>query len=208
MAWGIVWLLAGSVSLTAQSPRSYLTVFGGIHHHRAAGTVEDYVFGENDFPAIAAHNGYLFGFSYLGAVGKMIGLEIDARYIGPADVVLEDPSDGDTIEVKAGPHAPLTANFLFLPLPGRLRPYFVAGGGVDVFLGKGGKYTTRYGYEIEIPEPTSKERFDAEAHVGAGVLIAIGRKWGIRLDSRYVWIFDEGGTTGGVSLAAGLYFSL
>lgn len=208
MIIGCVVLLAMSIPLAAQTPRSYLTVFGGIHRHLAAGTVEEYVFGENDFPVIPAHNGYLFGFSYLGALGKMIGLEIDARYIGSTNVVLEDPSDGDTIEVKAGPHAPLTANFLFLPLAGRIRPYLAAGGGVDIFLGKGGTYTSRYGYEIVIPEPTSKERFDAEAHLGAGAFIAIGKKWGVRLDSRYVWIFDDGDTIGGISLAAGLFISL
>lgn len=200
--------LAACVPLAAQTPQSYLTVFGGIHHHQVAGTVEEYVFGENDFPVIPAHNGYLLGFSYLGAIGKRIGLEIDARYIGPANVDLEDPSDGDTIGVKAGPHAPLTANFLFLPLPGKIRPYLVAGGGVDIFLGKGGTYTSRYGYEIEIPKPTSKERFDAEAHLGAGAFIAIGEKWGVRLDSRYLWIFDDGDMIGGISLAAGLYLSL
>ncbi|MHB8055277.1 MAG: hypothetical protein ACYDH3_08525 [Candidatus Aminicenantales bacterium] len=200
-------IAAGFGPLAAQSPRNYLTLLGGIHHHLQSGSVDDYVLGENDFPVVPAHNGVLIGFSYMRTLGKMFGAEIDARFIGSAGVVLADPSDGDTIDVKSGPHAPLTLSALFLPLAGKIRPYLLAGGGVDVFLAGAASYTSRYGYQIDMPAPAFKERFDAEVHAGGGVFVAIGKRWGIRLDSRYVWIFDKPDTLGGFSLAAGFFLS-
>jgi outer membrane protein W len=136
----------------------------------------------------------------------MFGLEIDARFVGSSSVVLSDPSDGDTIAMKAGSHAPLTTNFLFLPFPGKIRPYLLAGGGADIYLAGAASYTSRFGYQIDVPAPKFKERFDPEVHVGGGIFVNVGKRWGVRLDSRYVWIFDQPAIRG-VSLAAGFFLS-
>ncbi len=207
IALGIGVILAGFGPLAAQSPRNYLTLVGGVHHHLQSGKTEDYFLDSNDFPVVPAHNGILFGFSYLWTFGKMFGLEIDARFVGSSSVVLSDPSDGDSIAMKAGSHAPLMTSFLFLPFPGKIRPYLLAGGGVDIYLAGAASYTSRFGYQIDVPAPKFKERFDPEVHVGGGIFVNVGKRWGVRLDSRYVWIFDQPDTIRGVSLAAGFFLS-
>jgi hypothetical protein len=202
---GLVLVIHGS--LAAQSPRNYFFLAGGVHHHFSSGSTDDYVLGENDFPVIPAHTGFLLGFSYLRMFGKMFGAEIEARFVGSSRVVLTDPSDGDSVEISAGPHASFTVNALFAPFPWAVRPYLVAGGGLDVILAGEAAYTSRYGYEIEVPAPAFKERFDPEVHVGAGVLVVVGKRWGFRLESRYGWIFDKPWTISGVSGSAGVFLS-
>jgi hypothetical protein len=200
-------IAAGFGPLAAQTPRSYLTLLGGIHHHYSSGSAADYVLGSNDFPVVPAHNGVLLGFSYLWTFGKMFGLEIDARFVGSSNVVLSDPSDGDTVAMKSGPHAPLTTNILLLPFAGKIRPYLLTGVGVDIYLTGAASYTSRFGYQIDMPAPAFKERFDPEVHAGGGVFVNVGKRWGVRLDSRYVWIFDQPDTIRGLSMAAGFFLS-
>ena len=191
----------------AQTRKNILTLFGGAHYHFLSGSTDEYVLGGNDFPVIPAHTGCVIGFSYLRTLGKMFGAEIDARFTASSLIELEDPSDGDTVEISAGPHASVTVNALFAPFSRAVRPYLLAGGGLDVFLAGDAAYTSRYGYEIEVPAPAFKERFDPETHVGAGILVVLGKKWGFRLESRYGWIFDKPRTLSGVSGSAGVFIS-
>lgn len=191
----------------AQTRKNFLTLYGGAHYHFLSGSTDEYVLGGNDFPVIPAHTGFVLGFSYLRTFGKMFGAEIDARFTASTLVELEDPSDGDTVEISAGPHASVTVNALFAPFPWAVRPYLLAGGGLDVFLAGDAVYASRYGYEVEVPAPAFKERFDPEAHVGAGVLVVLGKKWGFRLESRAGWIFDKPRTLSGVSGSAGIFLS-
>ena len=200
-------LLAVPGRAEAQTRNNFLTLYGGAHYHFQSGEMEDYVLGENDFPVLPAHTGCLFGFSYLRMFGKMFGAEIDVRFIGSSAVVLTDPSDRDTVEISAGPHASVALNALFVPFSRAVRPYLLAGGGLDAVLAGDASYTSRYGYVIDVPAPAFKERFDPEAHVGAGVLVIFRKKWGFRLESRYGWIFDEPRTLSGVSGSAGVFIS-
>ncbi|MCX6565540.1 MAG: hypothetical protein NTW38_03820 [Candidatus Aminicenantes bacterium] len=207
IALGIGLILAVQGAGQAQAAKNFLFLSGGAHYHFQSGETGEYVLGENDFPVIPAHTGFLLGFSYLRTFGKMFGAEIDARFVSSSHVVLTDPSDGDTVEISAGPHASFTVSALFAPFPWAVRPYLLAGGGLDVFLAGDASYTSRYGYVIDVPAPAFKERFDPEAHVGVGVLIVLGKRWGFRLESRYGWIFDRPRTLSGISGSAGVFLS-
>lgn len=208
----VIAALAGAILLAVpgaaqeKSRANILSIFGGVFDHFASGETGEYLLGENDFPVVPAHLGPLFGLSYL-RLGKRVGWEIDARFIGSTPVELEDPSDGDILEVSAGPHASLALNVLYAPFPGGVRPYLLAGGGLDVYLSGDAAYTSRYGFVIDIPAPVFKDRLDPEAHVGLGLLIVVGKSWGCRLEGRFGWIFEGERTLAGLSGAGGFYLA-
>lgn len=195
-------LLAVSGSAAEKSRANFLSLFGGIHYQLVSGETGDYVLGGNDFPVVPAHLGPLFGFSYFRMKNK-VGWEIDARYIGSVPVEMVDPSDGDILVVSAGPRAALALQVLYAPISGRFRPYLLAGGGVDIYLAGEAAYTSRYGFVIEIPAPEFKDRLDPEVHAGLGLLIAVGKAWGLRFEGRYGWVFEGERTLRGISGSGG-----
>lgn len=202
-------LLAAAGTAEALDRTNSLTLYGGVHRHFSSGKAEEYVLGRNDFPVVPAHNGILAGFSLIRMFGRTLGAEIDARFVGTSPVVLTDPSDGDIVELTAGPHVTVTLGVFLAPFSGTVRPYLSAGGGLDASLAGDASSITRYGFVIEVPAPAFKDRFDPEAHAGAGLLVlpGKGRTWGFRLDSRYAWIFDGSRTISGLSGSAGFFLA-
>jgi hypothetical protein len=136
--------------------------------------------------------------------GKALGLELDARWVFAGPVVLEDPSDGDAVEVLAGPQASLALSLVLRAPAGRIRPYILAGGGANVLLSQDAEVRTTYGFEISLPAPPLRERIDPELHAGGGVLIFLSGRLGLRLEARYVWVLDRPQAVRGVQAAAGL----
>jgi hypothetical protein len=200
----IVFLVFSAVFSEARNRRRVVSAIGGLHRLFPYGSVEEYAAGENDFPVTPAHTPVLAGLSY--AVLGRLGFEIEARFVGSSRVVLSDPSDGDSIVVATAPRAGLSLNFLVQPFFGRIRPFLLAGGGVDIVLSEEAVYTSKYGYAITVPAPRGKERFDPEIHAGGGFLINIAKRWGLRLETRYVWILDVPKSVRGLQAAAGLSY--
>jgi hypothetical protein len=200
----IVFLFFSAVFSEARNCRRVVSAIGGIQHLFPYGSVADYVSGENDFPVTPAHTPASAGMSF--AVLGRWGVEVEARFVGASKVVLDDPSDGDSIVVATAPRAGLAVNFLVQPFFGRIRPFLLAGGGVDIVLSEDAAYTSRYGYAITVPAPRGKERFDPEIHAGGGCLIDIANRWGFRLEARYVWILDDPKSVRGLQAAAGLSY--
>jgi hypothetical protein len=167
-----------------------LMLFGGINYHFPYGSVKDYILGENDFPVTPAHWPAIVGLSF-GSYFKTFGIELEGRWTMPSSVLLEDPFDGDSVEVKTIQHLTLVLNIVIPFFRGAVRPYLLGGGGADIVFAKDATYQSNYGYEISIPAPTGKERIDPEAHAGGGIQVFFSKTLGIRLDVRYVWIFDK-----------------
>lgn len=183
-------LLAGAGAAGALDRQSLFTLSAGLHHVFDFGTVEDYVRGVNDFPVTPAHRPPQAGLAFGRVSGRWL-FEVEARWIGSSAVVLEDPSDGDTIEVPTSPRAVASLAVFFLPVRGRLRPYLGGSAGVDVVLAGDTEATSRAGFDIRIPAPAFKDRFDPILQAGGGLLAALGGRIGLRLDGRYVWVLDR-----------------
>ncbi len=126
-------LLAGSGTAGAQESRTLLSLTVGIQPVFAYGAVEDYVPGVNDFPVTPAHRPILAGLSFGRLSGRWL-FELEARWTASSRVVLEDPSDGDTVEIPTSARASACLAVFFLPLKGRIRPYLGGTAGVDVIL--------------------------------------------------------------------------
>jgi len=196
--WG-----AFSASVSGQARRMELSVLAGINSHFAYGTTADYVLGQNDFPVTPAHGPALLGLGCALRWGRF-GIEFEGRYTFASSVILADPADGDTVDVKTLSHLAGTISLVYSPFAGRLRPYLEAGGGLDVVFAKGASYTTRDGYVLDVPAPAPKDRFDPEVHAGAGLFVDFSRGFGLRFDGRYVWVIDKPGAVRSLQFAGGL----
>jgi outer membrane beta-barrel protein len=202
-----VLILAFTVNIGFGQHRKFqVSIFGGVNHVFEFGSVDDYVLGENDFPVTPAHTPANMGVAFAYFFTNNIGIELDGRYTLSSKVTLEDPSDQDTVKFDTSMHYSVTINFLFHFLSGKFRPYLIAGGGVDKLLTKDETYTSEYGYEIDFLAP--KKKSDPVAQVGAGVCYYLAQNLGIRLDFRYVLIFDEPNNVNSLNIVFGLFLRL
>lgn len=189
-ALGLAALATISAAGGAQTRSNLISLSGGVNYHFVYGSDSEYELGVNDFPVTPAHTPLVFGFSF-ARWGRFLGGEVEGRWTLGSAVVLRDPADGDSVEVKAGPHVSVLASLVLRPFRGAVQPYVLAGGGVDVILSKDAEVTTAYGYEISLPAPDFKNRFDPELHAGAGILIFFKPRWGMRFEGRLAWILDR-----------------
>jgi hypothetical protein len=173
----------------AQEKRFQLSLFGGASHVFAYGSEDDYIFGENDFPVTPSHTPLNFGLSFTLFLTDLFGIEIDGRYFLSTAMILEDPSDADTVEVDSSKHYSLAANLILQLGNGKVRPYVVLGGGFDKLLAEDQTYISEYGWDIDflVPEKT----VEMLAQAGAGVMIFLLDRAGLRLDARYIHIFSD-----------------
>jgi len=201
-AW---FLLAAVVSavFAAEKPSFVLSLSGGVNHFFPFGSAGDYQAGTNDFPVTPAHNPPLAGLAFGRTAGRWT-FEFETRWTGESRAVLNDPSDGDSIEIKTTSHAAAALNVVFRIGSGRVRPFLCAGGGVDFVLARAASYTTNHGFTIEIPAPEMKDRFDPEVHGGGGFEIAVSAVLGFRGEVRYVWILDQSGAVQSLQASGGL----
>ena len=174
--------------LRAQDSRITISFFGGLNHVGEYGTVDDYVQGENDFPVTPSHTPFCFGVALGFELIRGLGLEADFRYHLSSSLVLEDPSDGDSISIDSSKHFTMSGNLTYRFSSGTVKPYLLFGAGIDFLSGaKTQTLTSEYGYGITLfpPDDTS----DIMVNAGGGCLFRLSRKIGLRLDARYVHIF-------------------
>lgn len=191
----------------AQQANAYVHFFGGLNAVVEYGSDGDYIQGENDFPVTPAHSTASVGMSFGYFVTKGLALELDARYHTDADVTLTDPSDQDRVNIDTAKHTTVTANVMYQLLQGSVRPYVLAGAGIDTMLGVETELLeTEYGFEFELKEPEEKTEF--MVNFGGGVEILLTGSLGIRFDARYV-VIPKGGDhpkIQSVNATAGLSF--
>jgi opacity protein-like surface antigen len=191
----------------SQQPKAYVHVFGGLNAVFEYGSDNDYVQGGNDFPVTPAHTTASAGVSFGYFVLQGLALELDARYHPSTGVTLTDPSDEDTVDIDTAKHYTVTANLMYQFLQGSVRPYVLAGAGIDTMVDVGTTLLeTEYGFEFELKEPDEKTEF--MFNIGGGVEILLTGSLGIRVDARYVDI-PKGGDhpkIQSVNASAGLTF--
>jgi hypothetical protein len=201
---GLVICLMAAGAAAEDQPSWNLAVFGGVNRHSVYGSTADYIVDANDFPVTPAHAPAMLGLAVGRGAGPIL-FELDACWTFPVSVRLTDPSDGDTVSLKTSHHVSLALNVVFSPVAGVIRPFASAGGGVDVVLAGDATYTTAYGYVIEVPAPKTADRFDPEAHAGAGLMVLIGPSLGFRGEARSVWVFDKPRTVRSLQITGGLF---
>ena len=191
----------------SQQPKAYVHLFGGMNAVLEYGSDLDYVQGENDFPVTPAHSTATVGMAFGYAIAGGLALELDARYHTNAEVTLRDPSDQDRVNIDTAKHYTLTANVMYRFLQGSVRPYVLAGAGIDTMVDVETKtLLTEFDFEFELEEPDKKTEF--MFNLGGGVEIQLSGSLGIRLDARYVDI-PKGGDhpkIQSVNVTAGLTF--
>ncbi|MCK4495523.1 MAG: porin family protein [Candidatus Aminicenantes bacterium] len=178
------------------------SLFGGLNHVLEYGSEDDYIFAENDFPVTPAHTPVSFGAGFAGFLTNNIGVELDGRYTLSSKVTLQDPSDEDTIEYDTAKHYTITVSLIYRFLSGKFRPYVVLGGGIDKLLVEDETYTSEYGYEIEFLTP--EKTIDPLVSLGGGVQYFFNDNLGVRLDFRYVVIFDDPDNVNNLNVVAGV----
>jgi len=178
------------------------SLFGGLNHVLEYGSEDDYIFAENDFPVTPAHTPVSFGVGFAVFLTNNIGVELDGRYTLSSKVTLQDPSDEDTLEYDTAKHYTITLNLIYRFLSGKFRPYVVLGGGIDKLLAEDKTYVSEYGYEIEFLTP--EKTIDPLVSLGGGVQYFFNDNLGIRLDFRYVVIFDDPDNVNNLNIVAGV----
>lgn len=189
---------------TAHAQKFQLSVFGGINHVFKYGSESDYALGENDFPVTPAHTPLALGASLAYFFTENLGLELDWRYALSSQVMLEDPSDQDTVQIDSSKHYSMTLNLLYQLMSGKLRPYILVGGGIDELLAEDVTYISKYGFEIALEAPT--KTLDAAANFGVGLNYFMSSRVALRLDVRYVMIFADPNNVNNLSAVVGLSF--
>lgn len=199
-----VLILTFAVSFSfGQQKRFQLFVFGGVNHVFEYGSEDDYVMGENDFPVTPAHTPANLGAAFAYFFTENIGIELVGRYTLSSQAILRDPSDQDTVKIDTSRHYSFSLNLLYQTLKGKLKPYFVLGGGIDKLLVKEEIYISSFGYEIEFIAP--EKTIDYFANFGVGIHYFISPSLGARVDVRYILIFDDPNNVMSLSPVVGLF---
>ena len=188
----------------ALAEKYQFSLFGGINHVFTYGSEEDYVLGENDFPAAPAHTPADLGASFALYLNDKVALELDGRFTLSSKLTLVDPYDDDTVTIDSSRHYSVTLNFLYRFLEGSVRPYFIVGGGIDKLLAEDKTYTTEYGFEVEFLAP--EKTIDPVANLGGGAYFLVSPNIGIRFDLRYMMIFSEPDTIRSLNGVLGICF--
>ena len=198
-------LLSGLGAAYAQRGKVQITAFGGLNHHFEYGSVEDFESGYNNFPVMPSHSPGNFGAAFAYRPLSWLGVEYDMRMTLRTGVTLTDPSDGDLLAVQTPKHFAITLSLLFQPFQGNVSPYLLVGGGLDRIIVEDEVYISEFGFEIVMPAPPEDERVDPLIQAGAGINFLIYGNFGVRLDVRYLHIFDEPRSLGSLAATVGLF---
>ena len=187
-----IWFLiffSVTVGFAFGQEKNQISGFAGINYVLKYGSEQDYVMGDNDFPVTPAHMVPALGFSYARFFTDRMGVEIDFRYNLSTKVTLEDPSDGDRVEVDIAKHHTLTGNIVYQLSNGDFVPYVTAGAGLDMLSGaKDQTIISELGYEVTLEAPAKKNDF--VINVGAGINYFVNQTFGVRFDARYLLILE------------------
>jgi len=167
-------------------------VYAGASHVFEYGSEEDYLAGGNDFPVTPSHNLTAFGGSLAYFFKPKFGIQFDLKYYQSTKITLEDPSDGDAVDIDTTKHRSITLSLIYQFNSKTVRPYLIVGGGIDKLSASnasGQVRQTRRGYPIEFTAPSDLS--DAVIHGGAGLNIFLTSYLGINIEVRYVLLFSD-----------------
>lgn len=186
------------------SGNNRIALTGGINHVFEYGSESDYAPGTNDFPITPAHNNFMMSLSYTRTFSSLYGIQMDFRSHTSVPLKLTDPSDGDEIQIDGAGHLTVTFNLLYFLSKSDIKPYMLAGVGLDFLTNtKEQNVTSRYGYPVTI-EPSDKKA-DFCFNIGGGMDYSVGKKFGLNLELRYL-IIAGASKINNINLASGFFF--
>lgn len=174
----------------------------GINHVLKYGSESDYIPGTNDFPITPSHNNLMTGLSYTRIFLDRYGIQADFTSHSSVPLKLTDPSDGDEIQIDGAGHLTVTFNLLCYLLKSAVKPYMLAGAGLDFLTNtKEQNVISRYGYPVTIEPPDKKA--DLCFNLGAGMDYSLGKRLGFNLEFRYLITMGQNNINN-LNLAAGI----
>jgi len=206
MKKGILFLLGFMLTFNfgyGQQKKFQISLLGMLSHILQYGSEDEYMRGENDFPVTPAHTVLGFGAELAYFFRENMAIEGEVRYILSSEVTLVDPSDQDSVKVDTPRRITATLNFIHHFFDGKIRPYLVIGGGIDILLAEDETYISEYGYEVDLLAPEKK--VDPVAQAGGGILYFFNPRAGAKLDFRYSLIFDKPNHINNINLAFGFF---
>lgn len=189
-----------------QDKKFQLSLLGGINYVPEYGSEDDHVIGENDFPVTPSHKVGCLGLSAAYFFSEKIAIELSARYYLRTDVVLQDPSDQDSVEIQTGKHLGIFANIIYRFSGRNFRPYVTVGTGIDHIMTKDKTYTSEYGFEVEFAAPERK--LDPVLNFGGGLNYFFSSNFGVGVDLRYIIIFSKANSINNLNIMAGFLLSM
>lgn len=165
----------------------YILLNGTFSLAQDIGTDSDYVPGINDFPVTPSHSEYGGGLGFMFDLSDNIAIKIEGDYLLGADVVKEDPSDGETYTYKTYDNVNVIGS-LVLKFGDETQFFVSGGGGFNILMPYADKEETgSLGsiIVIEAPETTT----NLMAAVGAGVIFNTGNMI-VKIEGQYTMIFD------------------
>lgn len=168
-----------------------LYLFGKGNFKFSAGSEDDYIEGENDFPMSSNFKTLGFGFGLTGG-SRIVFFGLEAQYNLSGTTTLTDPSDDDTVDIDTYTYATALLQIGFnIFQNSNLRFYINGGGGVSFAIGAETKnYITRLGYDAEIDVPDKK--YPITAFGGAGLVLKFSSSMGVLFSGRFQYMaLDE-----------------
>lgn len=151
------------------------------------GSDSDYVPGVNDFPVTPSHNEYGGGLGFMFDLSDNIAIKIEGEYLLGADVVKEDPSDGETYTYKTYDNVNVIGS-LVIKFGAETQFFVSGGGGVNILMPYDNKEETGSLGSVIIIEAPDKTT-NPMAAVGAGVIFNTGGMI-VKIEGQYSMIFD------------------
>ena len=203
----ILFLLLFGVILMGLNAQSLdVAISGGLNFVGKYGSIDDYMAGENDFPVTPSHKNFLVSASLTFTFYKSLGILLRPEYHFKTNVLLEDPSDGDSVNIDTSPHYSLSLNIGYFNRNGRFQPFFYIGGGFDKIFPKDEIYTSNYGYEIVFLSP--ERTVDPMFNLGGGFDFRIVSLFYLRFNMNYMIIFAQSGNIGNFGTSTGICFKI
>ena len=163
-------MVSAQKKVDIQDKKSFHIILNGAFSLvQAMGSDSDYVPGENDFPVTPSHSEYGGGLGFMFDLSDNLSLKIEGEYLLGAEVVKEDPSDGETYTYKTYDNLNVIGSLLYTF--GEETKFFIsAGGGVNILMPYDDKEETgSMGSIILIEKPETT--MNMMAAFGGGVLL-------------------------------------
>ncbi len=192
-----------TVILTGLNAQNFnMFMGGGLNFVGQYGSAGDYVSGENDFPVTPSHKNSLITGSLSYSFYKNFGILLKSSYHFKTNIMLEDPSDGDSVDIDTSPHLSLSLNIVYSLNKGRFQPFFYLGGGFDKIFPEDKVYTSKYGYEIVFLSP--ERTVDPMFNLGGGFDFKIISSIYFRVNINYMMIVSQSANIGNFESSAGV----
>ncbi len=196
----LMFILMFTVSLSAQ--HFQITGFAGVNSVFKYGSENDYIAGANDFPVTPSHKTPNLGLSLSYYLTENLGLQLSGIYNFSTKIKLEDPSDGDSVEINSAKNYSFLLELYYEKRIGKITPYISLGGGINKIIGHSETVLSEYGWEIEFLPP--ERTIDPVFSVGSGIKYNFSDVFGLNIGIKYNLIFSKSNKISNLILFGGL----